>query len=225
MLAAGLLASGCSTAGHSGALGKSASSLGSQSSRPKPGRTHIAQYLPHTSPAAVAAPARSTPAASPAPASAPAIQPVAAGPGPCAVSGLRITIGAANGAAGSFYYPLQFTNISGVACTMYGYPGVSFVTEPGGGTIGGPALRDPAFPKELVTLVPGVTVHATLQVAIAQNYPAPLCKPVTAHWLQVFPPASYVPLYIWFTAQTCTGNIPSGTTLGIYVVRPGATGT
>jgi hypothetical protein len=73
-------------------------------------------------------------------------------------------------------------------------------------------------------VAPGVTVHASLQVAIAQNYPASICDPVTAHWLQVFPPASYVPIYVSFTAQTCTGTIPSGSTLGIYVVRPGATG-
>lgn len=108
---------------------------------------------------------------------------------------------------------------------MYGFPGVSFVSGPGASLIGGPAVRNPTFPKELVTLAPGATAHAPLQVVIAQNYPASICQPVTAKWLQIFPPGSYVPLYVSFTAMTCTGKIPSGSTLGIYVVTTGSTGT
>jgi hypothetical protein len=107
---------------------------------------------------------------------------------------------------------------------LYGYPGVAFVSAPGGKEIGGPAVRNPTFPKQLVTRAPGATAHASLQVVIAANYPASLCKPVTAHWLRVFPPSEYAALDVAFTAQTCTGKIPSGSTLGIYVVRPGTTG-
>jgi hypothetical protein len=142
----------------------------------------------------------------------------------CAPGALRLAVGPASGTAGSFYYALQFTNVSGSACTMYGYPGVAFVTGPGGNAIGGPAVRDPAFPSELVTLAPGAVAHASLQVAIAANYPANICDPATAHWLQVYPPNQYTALYVEFTAQTCTGSVPRGSTLGIYVVRPGATG-
>jgi hypothetical protein len=35
-------------------------------------------------------------------------------------------------AAGSVYIPIDFTNTSGSACTMEGYPGVSFVRGPSG---------------------------------------------------------------------------------------------
>jgi hypothetical protein len=172
---------------------------------------------PSVSPSPEPAPREVTPAT-------PAAPPLASGPGPCAAAGLRIGIGAANGAAGSIYYPLEFTNVSGTACTLYGYPGVSFAAADGGAVVGGPAVRNPTFSRELVTLAPGATAHASLQVAIAQNYPAAVCKPVTAHWLAVYPPASYSAVYVSFTARTCTGTIPSGSTLGIYVVRPGATG-
>jgi hypothetical protein len=193
-------------------------------SPPKPGNSghrpaaaQAAQYRP-----------TSTPQASPSPSA--SQQPGGSGPpqvgaaAGCAPDALRLAIGPASGTAGSFYYPLQFTNVSGSACTMYGYPGVAFVTGPSGKTIGGPAVRDPAFPRELVTLAPGAVAHASLQVAIAANYPANVCDPVTAHWLQVYPPNQYTALYVPFTAQTCTGSVPSGSTLGIYVVRPGATG-
>ncbi len=188
----------------------------------KPSQTHVAQYVPSSSsPSATPHPASPSPTTQP---TASATPPPVAGPGPCATNALRLTIGPSNGAAGSFYYPLLFTNISGATCTMYGYPGAAFATGMGGAVIGGPAVRNPTFPKELVTLAPGATVHASLQVAIAANYPTHICDPVTAHWLQVYPPNQYTALYVPFTAQTCTGSIPSGSTLGIYVVRPGATG-
>lgn len=185
--------------------------------------------VPSTTPAAVpslsAAPTP-TPAPAPDPAPAPTTTAIA-GPPPlaqCSTAALRTSVGSANGAAGSIYYPLDFTNISGVTCGMYGFPGVSFVAGPKGGQIGGAAIRDPAFGPSLVTLAPGQVAHASVQVVVAQNYPTSVCKPVTAHWLRVYPPGQYAPLYAGLTAVTCTGSIPSGSTLGIYVVRPGANG-
>ena len=63
--------------------------------------------------------------------------------------------GPADGAAGSVYYPLLFTNVSGATCTLYGYPGAA----PGeaGRRERGRKCRDrgtPAFTGELVTLAP-----------------------------------------------------------------------
>lgn len=34
-------------------------------------------------------------------------------------------------AAGSLYYPVNFTNTSDAPCTLYGYPGMSFITAAG----------------------------------------------------------------------------------------------
>jgi uncharacterized protein DUF4232 len=158
-----------------------------------------------------------------------ASQPAAPGPVRCPAKALKVTIGRGSGAAGSIYYPLDFTNSGSVNCTMYGYPGVAFVTKAGGSAAGGtllgaPAVRSSTLAGKLVTLAPGATAHASLQVQVAQNYPVATCKPVTAHWLQVYPPGSYAATYLRFTAVTCTGKIPSRSTLGIYVVLPGATG-
>jgi Protein of unknown function (DUF4232) len=150
--------------------------------------------------------------------------PPAAGTAACTSSGLRASVGAPNGAAGSIYYPLDFRNVSGAACTLYGYPGVSFVAAPGTAQLGGTAARNSTFSPKVVTLAPGAVAHASVQVVVAQSYPASLCKPVTAHFLRVYPPGQVAPLYASLTAMTCTGNIPSHSTLGIYVVRPGANG-
>ncbi len=221
-LAAGLAAAGlagvallaaCSTGGgHPGTNSESAAHL-------QP--SHVAQFLPPSSPPAVPSPTPS-PIASSQSAAPPA--PVAAGPAPCAASQLQLSIGPENGAAGSLYYPVQFTNTSGVSCTLYGYPGVALVTAPDGSIVGAAAVRNPTFPAELVTIAPGGVAHAPLQVAVAANYPAPVCDPATAHWLQVYPPGSYTALFVEFTAQTCTKPVGDGSTLGIYVVLPGATG-
>ena len=147
-----------------------------------------------------------------------------AGTAACTSGGLQVSLGAPSGAAGSIYYPIDFRNVSGAACSMYGYPGVSFVAAPGTGQLGGAAARNSTFGASLVTLAPGAVAHASVQVVVAQSYPASLCKPVTAHYLRVYPPGQVVPLYASLTALTCTGDIPGRSTLGIYVVRPGATG-
>jgi uncharacterized protein DUF4232 len=53
----------------------------------------------------------------------------------CATSGLVIWFSPQLG--GGYYYNLNFTNLSGYACTLQGYPGVSAVN------LSGPAARQP----------------------------------------------------------------------------------
>src|SRR5712692_5096857 len=55
----------------------------------------------------------------PGPAHTVTVTPRPAGPGQCATSDLKLTIGQENGAAGTIYYPVDFTNTSGSACTTY----------------------------------------------------------------------------------------------------------
>jgi hypothetical protein len=149
--------------------------------------------------------------------------PVAAsGPASCATSALHVSVSPSQGvAAGSSYYPIVFTNVSPTSCTLYGYPGVSFVTGTGGSQIGIPATENPAHPRKLITLAPGQAVHAELQVVDAQNYPPAQCAMVTAHWLRVYPPNQTAPLYASFTAQACTKG---RTILTVETVQPGSTG-
>jgi Protein of unknown function (DUF4232) len=141
---------------------------------------------------------------------------------PCRTSALRVSVSASQGAAaGSSYYPIVFTNISGAACTLFGYPGVSFVAGAGGSQIGIPATENPAHPRQLITLAPGQAGHAELQVVNAENYPPANCGMVTAHWLRVYPPNQTAPLYATFTAQTCA---KPRTILTVETVQPGTSG-
>ena len=202
--------SGCSHGGTPAASGAGTSPAHPRTVAPA---TSVPPASPPTPSPSPSTPATTTPA-----------QPVAAALPICTTGSLKLAVGPGDGAAGSIYYPLQFTNTSGAACTMYGYPGVSLVSQPSDANLGGAAVRNPTFPKQLVTLAPGAVAHASLQVTIAANYPTAQCKPATGHWLKVYPPGEYAALFVAFTTQTCTGQVGDGSTLGIYVVRPGAAG-
>jgi hypothetical protein len=184
-----------------------------------------------TTPASTPSAAPSSPATVPSPpatvpSSAPSSNPSSgsgAGLAACRSASLAMTIdlSQANGAAGSTYYPLNFTNMSAKACEMYGYPGVSFVTADGGAgrQIGAAALRSAAFTKLAVRLAPGASAHAWLKVTVAANYPASTCNPVTADWLKVYPPEETVAGYVSQTFSAC--DSATAPLLTILPVRAG----
>jgi Protein of unknown function (DUF4232) len=142
-----------------------------------------------------------------------------ASPPGCATSALKASLGRGGAAAGSTYYPIEFTNTSGFACTMYGYPGASFVTA-SGAQVGAAAKEDPVYPRRLVTLAAGATAHAELQVTVAQNYPASACSPVAVHRLKVYPPGQTSALYIGLTSTGCAKS--SVDILAVQTVQPGS---
>ncbi len=143
----------------------------------------------------------------------------------CATSDLRgtVVLGQGGAAAGSTFYPLNLTNNSQSPCSLFGYPGVSFVTGPSGSQIGQPATRNPEVPPATVVLSPGRTAHVTLQVVDALNYSKSACQPVKAHWIKVFPPGQFSALYVKFTALTCSAKLPGnlGSPLTVDAVKGG----
>jgi Protein of unknown function (DUF4232) len=146
------------------------------------------------------------------------------GPAGCTTAYLKALVGRGGVAAGGSYYPIELTNVSKSACTLYGFPGISFVTAVGGSQIGQSALENPIRPRRLVTLAPGKTASALLQVVNAENYPPHRCKPVTAHWLKVYPPGETSALYYGFTALICSSTVKSVHTLSVGTMQPGKTG-
>jgi len=162
------------------------------------------------------APASSAPAA---PAATPASSPAPAGPPPCPTRSLQVKLGVSQGTAGSVYTTIDFTNISNVTCTLYGYPGVSLQTARPVHQIGKPAKENPQTPRELVTLQPQTTANALLQIVDAGNYPTSMCGPTTAHYLQVYPPNQTTPAYIKYKTQACSTSVRLMT---VDVVKPGS---
>lgn len=125
----------------------------------------------------------------------------------CTTSGLTVSRGHAGVAAGSTYYPLRFRNASEAACTLAGYPGVSWRRD--GKQVGRAASRDTTAAPSPVLLLPGQTAHSTLQVAEAGNYPPEECKPVTVYRMRVRLPGQSSSVTLRLKAQVCSAKMPT----------------
>ena len=175
-------------------------------------------------PTTVTATVTATPSASTAapPATGTSASPHTAGPPACATSGLSVKLGAGNGAAGSTFVPIVFTNTTGSSCSLFGYPGVSFVTGRGGSQIGSAAMRDPTEPARSIVVAAGGVAHATLRVVQADNFPAAGCQPTAVSTLKIFPPGQTTALYLAFSSRTCASTSPSDQVLYIQTMGSGA---
>jgi hypothetical protein len=140
---------------------------------------------------------------------------------PCLSRYLGAKPGISQGAMGSSYVAIVFKNLNNVPCTLYGYPGISLAGGKPVTQIGLAATENPATPRKLVTLAPGGVANALLRIVTAGDYPAAKCGPVTAHWLQIFPPNQTVPIYLYYTAPACTKPVPL---LTVDTVRAGSGG-
>jgi hypothetical protein len=124
---------------------------------------------------------------------------------------------------------LQLTNIGSAACTLYGYPGVSWVAGDDGHQVGPAAARQAdvtGSAEQTVTLAPGALASAPLNMVDAGVFPPAACKPVPVRGLRVYPPGERAALF--FSMPTAHGGYGecSGTTaqpsLFIGYLQPGA---
>jgi hypothetical protein len=121
----------------------------------------------------------------------------------CATSGLVVWLNtAANGAAGSIYYNLYFTNLSAHTCSLRGYPGVSAV-DLFGRRVGRPARRESVQKPTLVTLPREATAAAVLRIVDAANFTASACREATAAGLRIYPPGQARSKVIPFPFKVC----------------------
>jgi hypothetical protein len=143
---------------------------------------------------------------------------------PCQSSGIDDWLDTnGNAALGTSFYHLEFTNLSGHACNLQGFPFV-FAVNLSGHQIGNPAVSNHSFPSNVVTVGNGQTIHAVLGIVDAYNFPPSACKPVTAAGLKVFAPTGInevgriVPFP--FTACSAQGS-HAPTLLNVTPVHPG----
>src|SRR5690348_15539353 len=133
--------------------------------------------------------------------------------------GAWVAVTQGNGAAGSIFYPLQFTNLSRHACAMRGFPGVSAVDRHGH-QLGSPAGRDHVIPVRTVILAPGATAHAILRYSDATVSSAPGCHPTFSTFeLRIYPPNQYRATYAAFGLEACSHAGPLY--LGVEPVQAG----
>ena len=144
---------------------------------------------------------------------------------PCQSSGIDDWLDTnGNGAAGTIFYHLDFTNLSGQACTLQGFPFV-FAVNLSGQQIGNRAVLNHAVPANSVTVGSGATIHAVLGIVATGNYPPSACKPVTAAGLEVFAPTGIneVGRTVPFPFSACsTRGSHAPNFLNVTPVQPGA---
>lgn len=131
----------------------------------------------------------------------------------CTSDDLKITLGSSDGAAGSLYMPIIFTNTSGGKCSIEGYPGVSLANS--SGVIGNPATRDSSQSPSMITLAPGSTATAQLRVGDADDYSSSDCQRDTATFLHVYPPNSTQAVDVPYKGSGCQSK-----SVGLLQVQP-----
>jgi len=118
--------------------------------------------------------------------------------------GAWVAVSQLDGAAGTTYYPLQFTNLSRHACAMRGFPGVSAVDR-NLHQLGSPAGRAHVVPVRTVVLAPGRTAHAVLRYGDVTVSTAPGCHPTLRTFeLRVYPPGQHHATYAAFDFEVCS---------------------
>lgn len=139
----------------------------------------------------------------------------------CTTSDLAVwvNIPGSEGAAGSSYTPLEFTNVSGHECYLWGYPGVAAVTS-NLKQLGNAAARDSAYAARVVNLAPGASAHAVLRyVDVVATDPG--CKAKDASYLKVYPEAQRSATETFFGLPSCTTTGKTWDYLMVTTVQPG----
>lgn len=121
---------------------------------------------------------------------------------PCSSRHLALTVSTGQGTAGTSYQVLVLTNTGSSSCTLFGYPGVSFVTS-SGTLIGRPSARDRG-PVHTITLPAGGPSSALSRQPEPGNFAPAACRPRTADRVRVFPPGQTVALFAANHVQVCS---------------------
>ena len=108
----------------------------------------------------------------------------------------------------------------------------SLVSAPPYTQIGLAAKRGSTTPVKLITLAPGATANALLQIVDALNFPTATCSPAKAAFLRVYPPNQTAPVYLADASEVCAqpvqtlfiSAVQAGSSSGGTVVTPRRTG-
>lgn len=101
---------------------------------------------------------------------------------------------------------LRFKNTSNHPCTLYGYPGVSFVAGSQGTQVNTGFTREPAGTRPTVRLLPGRSGHTTIRIPQWQNYPADACDPVAVRGFRVYPPDETTSVFVSQPQTACSAK-------------------
>lgn len=139
----------------------------------------------------------------------------------CKSDDLELSLGQGEGAAGTVWRPLRFTNISASSCVLHGFPGVSFVAGDDGHQVGAAAYRD-GTKGAAVTLATGQTAYAAVGFTQVANYDPAECEPTKVRGLRVYPPQETRSMYLAYPTTGCANEKLDGNQLKVQTIRAGS---
>lgn len=139
----------------------------------------------------------------------------------CKAADLTVSLGDTEGAAGTMYYALVFTNAGGRTCTIQGFPGVSFVAGDDGHQVG-PAAVWTGEKGPVITLKPGATATAPLGIGNIGAVEPAECQPTPVRGLRVYPPHDSASEFVPFETTACARTSPNFLYLRVLTVHEGS---
>jgi hypothetical protein len=137
--------------------------------------------------------------------------------------GVWLAVNHGNGAAGTVYYPLEFTNLSKQTCALYGYPGVSALAS-NGSQLGDAADRltfvFPGVKESTVKLGADQSAYAYLAYRDAAVGSCVLKDVRDAYNLRVYPPGSTSAIDVPWDWPTCVQKGNLSDFLGVTFITP-----
>lgn len=137
----------------------------------------------------------------------------------CRTGGTVVTLGPAEGAAGTVYRPLLFTNNGGRPCVLHGFPAVSYVAADQNTQLG-PAAETEGEKGGPVTLAPKAVASATLALVNVRNFDPALCRPTPVPGLRVYLPGDIAAEFVALSGTACAGK-PPGPQLRVRTIQRG----
>jgi Protein of unknown function (DUF4232) len=128
-----------------------------------------------------------------------------AGAPACHKAQLSFRLGRADHATSHTFWPLIFTNVSGRACTLTGFPGVSSVIAPHARQVGRAAAREPGFKVRAIRLAAhGGTASAVLTLVNVDVFDRRTCRPRSVGYFRVFAPNQTAAFFRAKAHRVCT---------------------
>ncbi|MQA07962.1 MAG: DUF4232 domain-containing protein [Pseudonocardiaceae bacterium] len=125
----------------------------------------------------------------------------------CTAGTLRLDLVGGEGAAGTVYRSLKFTNSGGESCVIQGFPGVSYVTGDSGQQVGPAALRE-GTKGAPITLAPGSSASVDVGFTNVRNFAPADCRPTKVRGLRVYPPHDTAAMFVPFRTDGCASTPP-----------------
>ncbi len=108
--------------------------------------------------------------------------------------------------AGTIDEPLVFTNVGERPCTIYGYPGVSYVAGDQGTQINEAFARVHSISEKTVSLKPGAAAHAMIGIPNYQNLSPADGKPPDVRGFRVYPPDETAAVFVSQPLKVCSAE-------------------